>query len=75
MCECASCAPAIGGRWRTDAYPDGTVEVLPVADVVGHEASDDCPCGPRQDPVKRDDGSMGWVTVHHSLDAREFQEA
>lgn len=75
MCECASCTAPAPGRWRTTAYDDGTAEVVPIADVIGHDASDDCACGPRQDAVKRDDGSMGWVVVHHSLDGREFQEA
>lgn len=29
-----------------------------------HELSDDCWCGPQSLPVKRDDGSVGWVIVH-----------
>jgi len=28
-------------------------------------------CGPTVEPVVRDDGSMGWLIVHHSLDGRE----
>jgi hypothetical protein len=50
------------------------LHVIPAQDAVGHETDDDCPCGPRQEPVKREDGSMGWVAVHHSLDGRENEE-
>jgi len=45
--------------------------VVPVGDLIEHELTDDCPCGPRSEAVKRDDGSYGWVVVHHSLDGRE----
>ncbi len=49
--------------------------VVPVDDLIAHDAfSDDCTCGPTSEPVKRDDGSMGWVLVHHSLDGREADE-
>lgn len=48
--------------------------VIPVADLIAHAEDDTCPCGPRWEPVKRDDGSVGWVVVHHSLDGRERQE-
>lgn len=49
------------------------VHVLPVDDVIEHGAVD-CMCGPRTEPVRRDDGSVGWVVVHHSLDGREQTE-
>ena len=48
--------------------------VHPVGDLIEHELTDDCPCGPRQEPVKRDDGSTGWLVVHNSLDGRELTE-
>ena len=49
-----------------------TLHVTPVDDLTDHDTSgDDCPCGPRTNPVQREDGSMGWVVVHHSLDGRE----
>jgi len=44
------------------------------ADLIEHELTDDCPCGPTPEPVKCDDGSVGWVYVHHSLDGRELAE-
>lgn len=50
------------------------VHVIPVNDLVDHEADDDCICGPAADPVKRGDGSIGWVMLHHSLDGREYRE-
>ena len=52
-----------------------TVHVAPNNDLIEHDLeSDDCICGPRIDPVKADDGSMGWVVVHHTMDGREFSE-
>lgn len=53
----------------------GDVHVLPINDLIDHEdAGSDCPCGPTVEPVPRDDGSMGWLIVHHSLDGREKRE-
>ena len=34
----------------------------------------DCVCGPEVRPEKREDGSIGWLIVHHSLDGRERRE-
>lgn len=52
-----------------------TVHTYPVNDLIEHETTgDDCPCGPDTHPVQRDDGSYGWVIVHHSLDGRELHE-
>jgi hypothetical protein len=52
------------------------VHVVPVGDVVGHdvEHGDECLCGPTVEPVMRDDGSCGWLYIHHALDGREFSE-
>ncbi|WBB94206.1 hypothetical protein [Verrucosispora sp. WMMC514] len=49
--------------------------VIPRDDLIAHTATDDCPCGPRPEPVKRADGSVGWLYVHASLDGREHTEA
>lgn len=49
--------------------------VLPIGDLIDHDESEDCVCGPATKPVQRDDGSVGWVIVHHSLDGREKSEA
>lgn len=49
--------------------------VYSLNDLIEHDAeSDDCRCGPRLEPLKRSDGSIGWVAVHHSLDGRELTE-
>ena len=50
--------------------------VIPINDLVDHDTSDeqDCICGPDHEPVMRDDGSNGWLIVHHSLDGREAHE-
>ena len=50
------------------------VHVVPVGDLIEHPLSDDCLCGPRVEPVPREDGSTGWLYVHHSLDGRELTE-
>lgn len=52
---------------------DDSMHVVPNGDLIDHPAADDCPCGPTADPVKRSDGSVGWVMVHHSLDGREHR--
>jgi hypothetical protein len=51
-----------------------TRHVIPVNDLIEHAMVDDCVCVPRVEPVPRDDGSMGWLYVHHSLDGREAFE-
>lgn len=50
------------------------LHVAPLRDLVAHDTSTaepDCVCGPEVRPVTQDDGSMGWLLVHHSLDGRE----
>jgi predicted GH43/DUF377 family glycosyl hydrolase len=39
-----------------------------------HPMDDECLCGPTTEPVRGEDGSMGWLVVHHSLDGRELRE-
>ncbi|WP_435233347.1 hypothetical protein [Micromonospora aurantiaca (nom. illeg.)] len=53
-----------------------TVHIVPVGDLIAHDSSggQDCVCGPTTKPVKAEDGSMGWMVVHHSLDGRELRE-
>jgi hypothetical protein len=54
-----------------------TLHVTPTIDLVDHDTSTtepDCVCGPEVRPVTQDDGSMGWLLVHHSLDGREQAE-
>lgn len=58
---------------ESEAEP-GTVHVLPDDDLVRH-TEHDCVCGTTTAPVPRDDGTIGWVITHHSLDGREQAEA
>lgn len=52
-----------------------TVHTYPVADLIEHDTrSGDCLCGPTVEPVTADDGAIGWLIVHHSLDGREQAE-
>lgn len=52
-----------------------TVHVEPIDDLIEHDTSGTpCVCGPQERPVKADDGSVGWVIVHNSLDGRERYE-
>lgn len=51
--------------------------VVPANDLIEHSwqtREADCVCGPSSQPIKRDDGSVGWVITHHSLDGREARE-
>lgn len=51
------------------------LHVYPLADLIEHDTQgDECVCGPTSEPVERDDGTMGWLLVHHSLDGREANE-
>lgn len=50
------------------------VHVMPLADIIQHDDSDDCVCGPLAEAAPRGDGSMGWLITHHSLDGREQRE-
>jgi len=47
-----------------------TQHVIPIGDLVEHECGEDCVCGPRAEPVKQEDGSVGWMLVHNALDDR-----
>ena len=52
-----------------------TYHVYPTNDLLEHDtATDDCLCGPAMEAVPREDGSMGWLITHHSLDGREASE-
>lgn len=53
---------------------DADQHVVPINDLVEHTEHVDCVCGPTVEPVKREDGSVGYVVIHHSLDGRERQE-
>lgn len=48
--------------------------VIPAFDAIDHTADHDCVCYPRCETVQRDNGSLGWLYIHHSLDGRERRE-
>lgn len=48
-----------------------STHVIPEGDLIEHEISDGCICGVVIEPVPCDDGSMGWLHGHSSLDGRE----
>lgn len=50
------------------------LHVVPTSDLVEHDVDEDCVCGPTPDPVFRDDGTNGWIFVHHALDGRDTGE-
>lgn len=51
-----------------------TWHVYPLGDGIDHDTeTDECVCGPLSEPVPREDGSMGWLLTHHSLDGREMK--
>jgi hypothetical protein len=63
--------------WRYHIEGDTPYHVWPANDLIEHDTDDDngdCPCGPRATPVEADDGSIGWIYTHHSLDGREQDE-
>lgn len=51
------------------------LHIIPVNDLIDHPSADDCVCGPENRPVEMDDGSYGWLHVHHALNGREQQES
>jgi hypothetical protein len=51
-----------------------TLHIIPVDDLIEHEAGGGCPCGPRLKTVTSHDGSVGHVVKHHPLDGRVKRE-
>lgn len=50
----------------------------PQNDLIAHDTATgdaDCPCGPSIRPIEQEDGGVGWLIVHHSLDGREQTES
>lgn len=62
--------------WHVDPHlPSDTWHVLPVDDLIEHEdVGTECVCNPRLEAVPREDGTVGALVVHHSLDGRENRE-
>lgn len=52
------------------------LHVLPINDLIEHENEGaDCLCGPTVELVNADDGTVGTLVIHNSLDGREAEEA
>jgi hypothetical protein len=77
-CNQHSNLPAIGRveygvmsrQWKSCTLDNNEMHIVPHEDLIEHEP-DECPCGPRTEPMQREDGSFCWVVVHSSLDGRE----
>ncbi len=50
------------------------LHVMPTNDIVDHEPSDDCICGPEFELREAPDGSDMWIAIHWSADALQQQE-
>lgn len=59
-------------KW-TMGRVENEIHIVPTKDLVEH-FDKDCICGATTQPIKRTDGSMGWMVTHHSLDGREKNE-
>lgn len=59
----------------TGYMSDTDIHVYPTNDLIIHDTdTEDCICGPEIVAIEHDDGSIGWLIVHHSLDGRENNE-
>lgn len=63
--------------WRSQPTDDGC-HVVPVNDIVEHELSEDCECGPEVLYINPDTGvpfsSGGRLVTHNAADQREKDE-
>ena len=64
----------MGRQWLAQDTSGTAVHAVPLDDVIVHDFSEDCPCGPRPRRIPRDGRPDGWTFTHHSLDGREFNE-
>lgn len=53
---------------------DGGPHIIPRGDLIEHEVSTECVCGPETIPLHCDDGTISYMYSHHSLDGREINE-
>ncbi|MGK5677491.1 hypothetical protein [Actinoplanes sp. URMC 104] len=50
------------------------IHVTPKDDLITHEDSGFCVCGPRLDLIRHPSGATKWAYIHPSLDNRENQQ-
>lgn len=73
---CRDCAgPLVCGLCGAEEECGCERHVIPRDDLIQHESETDCVCVPECEPVKRENGSVGWLYIHHSLDGREASES
>lgn len=61
--------------WRTSPNRVGDIiHVHPVNDLIPHELTDECVCGPRTEIEMREGRRDKHIYVHASLDGREHRE-
>lgn len=60
-------------RWLTEWHTladEEQIHIVPVGDLVEHERTRDCACGPYREHLEGRD----WLYMHASLDGRELLE-
>lgn len=57
--------------WRNVVTEPSVVHVRPIGDLVPHDLTDDCICGPTLQIHQHDDAPDGHVYTHHAIDGRE----
>lgn len=50
------------------------VHVTPIDDLIQHEKTEECVCGPTIEPVETPSGAINWMLTHNALDNREAYE-
>lgn len=73
--DMADDAPPPAGQWYVHQVDEGTVHTVPLDDEIIHDLNPDCPCGPTPVPTPQENGAVGHVVSHHSLDGREQHES
>lgn len=53
----------------------GDVHVHPLGDLIAHDLTADCVCGPDCELVEAEHAPDRWLVIHHSLDGREKAES
>lgn len=47
------------------------LHIVPAGDLVEHEATSECICGPTTDIIIGENGETQWHVTHHALDGRD----
>ncbi|MET7992841.1 hypothetical protein ABZU76_18310 [Amycolatopsis sp. NPDC005232] len=58
-------------KWANVWIDGGDLHLVPIEDVVWHDFSNDCLCGPKIElHHSQANGSDVWYVIHHALDER-----